>query len=144
MEEYQVLGEAEGDNFMNVSGQVIYGRVINQTVTTPLEITWETKSGATRTLAENDVINIIDVFVSTAATAKDVILFQDNDGDNALDSGEEIIPPIEFAGQGNFSHVFGADVTLQPINAAGTNNLHIVASTTGTVSAFITAVITQV
>lgn len=129
---------------MNVKGQTIYARVVNQTVTSALDLTWTTKAGATRTLAEGEVVNIIDVFVSTAGTAKDVILFQDNDGNDALTSGEEIMPPIEFSGQGNFAMPFGADITLQPVNAAGTNTLHLVASASGTVSALLTAVITQV
>jgi len=124
-------------------GRTIYARVVNQTVTTPLELTWVDQNGNAVTLAQKDRINIVDLIVSNAATAKDVILFQDHDGDNVLDTGEEIIPPIEFSGQGTFGMGFGLDVPLRRINATGTNGLHIVASATGTISVLVVAHISR-
>lgn len=125
-------------------GRSVYARVVNQTVTTALELVWKSQNGDTVVLKEGNRIHLVDVMVSTAGTAKDVILFQDNDAGNDLDTGEEIIPPLEFPGQGTIGMPFGMDVSMQPINAGLTNNLHIIASTTGTVSALITARITDV
>lgn len=127
----------------NLSGRTIYGRIVNAVLTTATEITWEDKNGNSVTLAAGDRVNIVDLVVSTDGTAKDIIIFQDNDGDNALDSGEEIIPPLEFAGQGTLAMQFGLDVSLQKINAALTNGLHAVASAAGNCSILVTATITR-
>ena len=126
-----------------VNGRAIYGRIINATITTATEVTWEDKNGNSVTLQVGDRINLIDIVISTAATAKDVILFQDHDGDDALHSGEEIVPRIEFAGQGTFGIGLGADLSLRKINATGSNGLFAIASTTGTVSVLLSATLSR-
>lgn len=127
----------------NVIGETIYSRGVNQTITTAAELTYTDKAGDARTIAEGEILNIVDVFVSTAGTAKDIIVFQDANNDDTLDSGEELIPPIELSGQGVVPLTFGLDVTAAPMNAAGTNDLFIVSSAGGTVSWLITFVVTQ-
>ena len=123
-------------------GRLIYGRVINQTITTALELSWTDSNGNAVTLIEGDRINITDVVISTAITAKDVILFQDHDGSNDLDAGEHLLGPIEFSDQGTYGQGFGLDLRCQRINAALTNGIFLVADTTGTVSATIIAHLT--
>lgn len=105
--------------------------------TTATRLVFETINGDTITLVEGDRISITGITVSNVATAKTVTVFQDDDDGNDFDAGEEI-ETFEFAGVDTQATTYPLPRRLERINAAGTNDLMVLASTTGNINITVT------
>ena len=105
--------------------------------TTATALTLEDINGNTITLSENDRIAITSIIVANVATAKTVTVFQDLDAGNDYDAGDEIVT-FEFAGADTQAVSFPLPYRSERINAAGTNDLMVIASTTGNIDITIT------
>lgn len=123
-------------------GRIVTATLEPSALTTPEALVWRDQNGNTVTLATGDRLSITDIVCANAATAKSVTFFQDDDGDDVLDDGEEIYA-FEYAGQGTLSANFALPARLEKINAAATNVPMVVASATGNVSFTVNGFITR-
>lgn len=119
--------------FQFPSGRFVLARVNNAAINTVTELSWEDMESNAVTLAAGDRLIIKTIVFANSGTAKRVDFFQDHDGDNALDAGEQVVT-IESAGQGTEVVDLGNGLPLDQINTATDNGFHVVASAVGAVS----------
>lgn len=117
-------------------GKVILGRLTNTAVGTAAEITFKDINGNAHAFAANERLIIDTIHVNNRATAKDLTIFQDADGDATYDSGEEV-DVFSFTGVATWTDVFFNGLPSLKINVAATNKFYAFASATGAVDVLI-------
>jgi len=115
------------------TGRFLRANIVAADLSTFQELSWVNKNNAAVTLVANQRLILKTIVFANAATAKRVTFFQDADADNAVDSGEEVIV-LESGGVESYCLDFGQGIPLAQINAAVTNNLHVLSSAAGAVS----------
>lgn len=118
-------------------GKSVIGRLINTAAGTVQGIAFTDVNGNTHTFATGERLIIDTIVINNRATAKDLTIFQDGDGDGAVDSGEELATAT-FAAAGNANYVYEKGLASKRINAAATNTFKALASATGAIDVIIT------
>jgi len=122
------------------SGTFITAKAAAADISTAVDLTWVDMNGLAVVPAATDRIVIYGMSLNnTTANANLVTVFQDNDAGNDLDAGE-ILEQVQFAAAIDHRVInYFEPVPTQKINAAGTNDLHIIASTVNAVGYIIRA-----
>ena len=127
------------------NGKEVTARIHNVAINAAaVEFTFKDSDGVTHVFVAGERILITDVLLNNRATAKDITIFQDADGDDAYDAGEELVS-VSFAAAGFEQVIFDSENGLpsRKINAALTNTLFALASAAGSVDILVKAVIVR-
>lgn len=119
------------------AGKVVIGKLANTALNSaPVALVFKDINGSTHTFAAGERLVIYEVRAGTRATAKDLTLFQDTDGDATLDAGEEFYV-VSFAAAGIWSDEFSDGLPMLKINAGATNKFYAFASAAGASDVFV-------
>jgi hypothetical protein len=124
------------------AGRFITSKGFAVAATTAVDLAWVDMNNTAVVPAEGDRIVLHSITINNVATAKIVSIFQDLDAGNDLDT-TEILERCHFTAAGTVTFDYSEPVPTVKINAAGTNDLHIIASTTGNIDYIIRAKILQ-
>lgn len=105
------------------SGKPLTATLIGSTAAA-VELTFLDENGVTYTFAARDRVVIRSVVLSGVA-ANTVILFQDHNGNNVKDSGEDVIPLVLSTSLTTVAAEFSGGLPLRAVNAALTNILSV-------------------
>lgn len=117
-------------------GTRVYGRITDTDVSTAAALVFKNDDGTTITVGSGERLIIQEIHFNNRATAKVLTVFQDDDGDDALDTGEELWQ-ASFAAAGPAEVQFARGLACRRGNAAGTNNLFAFASAAGNVDVLV-------
>jgi hypothetical protein len=71
-------------------GEYVRAFLASSDLTTAAAITWLDRDGVTRVIASGERVIISDIVLNNGGTASVIQIFQDQDGDGAVDAGEEL------------------------------------------------------
>lgn len=110
--------------------------------TADVDLAWVSQNGVAVVPAAGQRFQILSITIAnTTAEAKSIHLYQDLDAGNDLDAGE-LVESFHFPAAIDTKHVsYDMPVPSRKINAAGTNDLHLVASATGAVDYIVRAIL---
>jgi len=126
------------------SGEMIRGFLASSDISAGVTVPLFDRNGVSRALVAGERLILTDVFVSNGATASIITLYQDNNGDAAVDAGEAL-----FAGSYGINGSSTVDlnifINLAPQVATLTNGLLKVRASTSSVGTriFVSGIITK-
>jgi hypothetical protein len=122
------------------SGTFITAKAAAADLTTAFDLTWVDMNGLAVVPAANERIVLYSMTIGSAtAVANLVTVFQDTDAGNDLDATEIMEQVHVPAAIGSHFIDYSVPVPCRLINAAGTNDLHIIAAAAATISYIIRA-----